>query len=466
MDNTSECSQIVTASHAFLGGKLNLAHAAAVYLPASVDARLGHLFGRASYFATGIDVHGRQGERILAGKPRIEAEALKEKLVSDFLNELEQLGIHVDIYLRTDAPEVHRESVKAVTILRERGLVGLVPSVTLHCSNGCGDLSVSETQSNSVETDGWKSHTVAAKAQDLRCVRCGAHVQKQDREQYALDLNAPEDTSINVHKLCSGKTARKLLSSTLRGSFHSWTISRTNYYGMPFPDDAKRSLYVWFPALVSKVLLARRINLSTKDFFLNGHVKFYFAKNIVQYYAKVFPLILEHCYGVNVAGYSYHIRGFCDIERSAELLDVDRAISVYGLHSVRFFCLYSVIDDAKDFVLCPKRLEAVNKGVLNGLFGRFLKETEVAFDRVLLNHPDRLPSNATTLWRRLDLLHRDGKIRSILLELEQAVQSIQVNTPENDIFELYQITRLIMEEYVPGWYQPAGEKSNSELCSN
>lgn len=447
--------QIVCTSHAFLGGKLNLAHAAAVYLPASVDAGLGRLFGRPSLFATGIDLHGRQGERVLAGLSKADADALKESLVAKFPRDLAKLGISVDIYLRTDSLAVAYATDRAISQLKACGRLKNLPSVTLSCTGNCGDLSVSETLSETGETMGWKSHSRAAEVQDLRCALCGAKVERSVAQQYAVDLTGGDEVLAQVPELCTGKTGRKLLCAILRNDFGSWTISRSNYNGLPFPGDPDRTLYVWFPAIVSKGLLAERLCLSPEVFFGGQHAKFYFAKNIVQYYAKIMPLVLYHCFGAKQARYSYHIRGFCDVARSAQILDCDIAVARHGLSAVRFYCLYSVDDDARDFVLLPERIEAVEKGVMQGIFGRFLKKVELDYGAQAPGlDPQGLPPAAARLWARLARFHQQGRVRAILLALEASIQASCATTPETERLALYQITRALLEVYVPGWHRP------------
>lgn len=449
--------QIVCTSHAFLGGELNLAHAAAVYLPASVDAGLGRLFGRPSLFATGIDLHGRQGGRVLAGLSQADADALKETLVAKFPRDLAKLGISVDIYIRTDSPAVAHATDRAISQLGACGRLQNLPSVTFHCEGKCGDLSVSEILSEMDEKMGWKSHTRAADAQDLRCALCGAKVEKSVAQQYAVDLTGGDDVLAQIPALCFGKTGRKLLRAALYNDFGSWTISRSNYNGLPFPGSPDRTLYVWFPAVVSKGLLAERLGLSPEAFFGEQHAKFYFAKNIVQYYAKILPLVLYHCFGVKRAGYSYHIRGFCDVARSAQMLDCDMAVARHGLPAVRFYCLYSADDDARDFVLLTERVESVEKGVMQGIFARFLKKVELDH---CVQAPgldlQGLPPEAATLWAQLDRLHQQGRVRAILLVLEVSIQAVYATTPETERLALYQIVRAVLEIYVPGWHHPAG----------
>ena len=450
MTENPSAPHLVCTSHAFLGGRLSLAHAAAVYLPASVDAKLGALFGRPGLLATGIDVHGRQGERVLEDAPLNERPARLNALIEQFPKDLAQLGIEVDIYVRTDAPDIAQACEIAIERLHDAGLLVDVQSATFRCKGGCGDLSVSETRSGSGDAARWKAHARAVEEDDLMCALCGAGVETSLERQVAIDLSERKDIVAEMPDRCVGKSARKLAAATLKGDFNEWVISRTHYNGLPFPGRPERQLYLWFPAIVSKAALAEYVGLNPEEFFRHQRAKFYFSKNILQYYALVLPLILSRCFGVDRLNFTYHIRGFCDLSRSVDLLDVGNAITAHGLAAVRFFCLYTVNDDARDFQLSTDRLHAVEKGVLTGVFAAFLGTVE----NMPASGPvvrDTLPPRAADLWDRLDRMHFEGKIRGILLALETAIQAQMSKPLDDEAYALAHITRQVLDIYIPGW---------------
>lgn len=443
-------NRLVCTSHAFLGGKLNLAHAAAVYLPASVDARLGALFGRPALLATGMDSHGRQGARVLEAHKGENVADLKDRLTAAFQRDLERLGIYVDVFLRTDAADVAEATYAAVSKLQAQGGIVETTSTTLKCAARCGDLSVSETTLPGGKTSDWKSHDMAAQEADLVCGKCGAPVHKTPKRQYAMDLGGNQEFLSQVPQTCSGKVGRKLLKAALSNSFDHWVISRDNYNGLPFPDDPDRQLYLWFPAIVSKSLLAKHLNMTTPMFLAGPHAKFYFAKNIVHYYARVLPLVLNQCFDAQKIGYSFHIRGFCDVEQSSDLLDLDHALDRYDLPTLRFFCLYTVADDVRDFVLSPDQLAVVDKGVIQKTFVPFMKRFH-APDEAGAVDTEHLPPIAAALWSKLDGYHEQGKVRGILLALEQAIQTQKADQTNLETQALAQIVSALLDVYAPGW---------------
>lgn len=442
--------RIVGTSHAFIGGKLNLAHAAAIYLPADVMTRLGAHFGRPALLATGLDVHGRRASRALrAGGDATELADQEER---SFRASLAQLHVNPDIFIRTDDPELIEIAGEALERLDARNLLKRRASTTFHCARCGDDLSAMDMRRR---TNGafFKSHAEATDAAgDQVCAACQGDVERRETEQIAFVLNRPAALAALLSRQ-PGKVARKLLASLQTSDFLEWEITRDNYHGLPASIDPSKSLYVWFPALLSKALLAKAVGATPREFFASDRATFFFGKNIVPYYGLVLPALLQGWLDVEFYGFQFCVRGFCDLQRSQSLLDIEQAVAKYDVDTLRFFCLYSAPDDAVDFVLEPERLITIAESVMEKGFGRYLT---AALSRLHASaHPDdALPRPQQ--WAQFDRLHQQGDIRRLLLELEQFARNETKTLATQDVANVcsgYRAVYDILSAYVPRWIQ-------------
>lgn len=445
--------EIITAANGFVGGKLNLAHAAGTYIPADVRFRLSKMVGHTpTIFLTGVDVHGRR-----AGRQARRGDGAPEDIVESFSNyyraELGKLNIAPTHFITTDDPKVEQFTLYALSALQAAGLVTRQLTNSMWCRTCADGLSKSEVRAFDKD-----SRPVNLKRKDvdyerlgaIRCDECGGtDVDVQQSFQHMLALPRNPDEQAHLAEFAS-PTLKKMLRGLAVSDFDQWEFTRDRYYGIAMPDEPDKSLYLWFAALISKVLPLATLPDEIGRRLSNVRFNCFLGKNIVHYYSIIFPILLSRGFGGTGWRLALSVRGFCDLAASAEMLDIDTALTFGTPDEIRFFCSYAAKDDVKDFVLVREQLDIWRHSVLIRTFVRFLtRATEAlrqidsrAFDWGCQRHPHQV---------ELERLIERNETRRVLLALEEFVRTSlsRPNKEPSEIFSEYRLVYDVLSCYMP-----------------
>lgn len=462
--------RVIAAAHAFIPGQLNLAHAAATYLPADVHCRLSNLFGQPAVLATGLDVHGRGAQQQLTNFSNLDEMAAAYE--TKFRDDLASLGIIPDLFLRTDDARLGPLIEIAVDALNRAGLLELRPSRTMACG-GCGrDLSKGEVV---VELAG-KSRRVSLKSygrsmpasgDGLVCNHCGGAINIVEAQQWNLKLLRGADLA-ELHERQPTAALRRALRGVREGDFANWEITRDRYLGPSMPLDRAKSLYVWFAALLLKLLLFEGgLDGSGQGFGSHGMTCF-FGKNILPYYAIVLPLLIDKVAGNGAPDLLYSVRGFCDVDSTASLLSLDRALSIASRDEIRLLCLYCAPDDIRDFSLAPDQLKVVKETVIRKVFARFLAESKKYLDANPLFDTGHKPP---AILHELVGLNKTAQVRRVLLRLEEFTKDElerlrTLNVDPQRVSSVRKLVLDVIECYMPTFALEHRHRCDQQWCQN
>ncbi|HEU0077228.1 MAG TPA: class I tRNA ligase family protein [Longimicrobiaceae bacterium] len=417
MSRPADRPLLITAAHAFVGGELNLAHAAGTYIPADIYHRLAQYFGVPARFATGIDVHGRLAER--EGRRRgVPPAELATESAERFGAGLAALGVEPTSFLRTDDPRLLPLLPPAFENLASAGMIARGPSTSWFCRR-C-DLAITKSEVEvmvGAETRPLKKHDGPDDEPDpeaLRCTLCGgAEVEVRNSEQWRMTLPRTDELRSIAARQVPG--VRRQLAGVLEGDFTEWEFTRERYYGLPMPLQPDTSLYLWNDSLFSKVALLGATEEEVAGSLRSARLVCFFGKNILHYYGLILPTLLRYGFGTPEPDLLFSARGFCLTARTDVPLDVREAVDRYGRDELRFCCAYAAFDDIQDFALQEERFELVRSSVLRGAFERYFhRAAGLPAGGTIREDPA-----ADALLRTLRSHFEQGGVRRILLALEE-----------------------------------------------
>jgi methionyl-tRNA synthetase len=414
---------IITAAHAFIPGQLNMAHAAGTYIPADVLFRQSLLFTeKETRFTTGIDVHGKLSGHYLSTQAGREEEA-KTEHIQKFRSDLGLLSVYPSPFIRTDDPALLPIIEFGFRNLHAAGLLEKKKSSNLYCPS-CDDF---KTKSEAGARNNGILQSLKAQGRrdlletdELYCLQCESRVEVRKKEQWFLKL--PRDAYLReLLERQPFKLARRQMVGVYEHDFSEWEFTRDNYPGIPMPLDPTRQLYLWCEALFAKFMhLGAPEDLPR----LLAQTSFtcFFGKNIIPYYALVFPTILKYGFGVSPS-FLLSVRGFCRLEQSKDLLSVKDALADYSRDELRFYCAYTVPDDVEDFTINRHQLELAKNSILINTFEKYLAKASQALAAAETAWDGTRHAEVQRQEERCLQLFQGSFVRKMLLELEQFVKT-------------------------------------------
>ena len=199
-----------------------------------VLARFHRMRGRDVRFLTGSDEHGQKIERAAAARG-LQPLALADEMVERYRALWSALGISHDDFIRTTEPR-HRKGVEALYAKIAAG----------------GDIYKDQYA-------GWyctscESFYPENQVVDGRCPDQGHKVEWTEEESYFFRLSKYQEPLLNLYRerpdFVFPETRRNEVVAFVAAGLKDLSISRSSFrWGLPFPDDPKHVLYVWFDAL-------------------------------------------------------------------------------------------------------------------------------------------------------------------------------------------------------------------------
>ncbi|MCP9493673.1 MAG: methionine--tRNA ligase [Pyrinomonadaceae bacterium MAG19_C2-C3] len=231
-------------------------HLGSLYTTIIADtlARFHKQKGSETYFLTGTDEHGVNIER-RAIERGLAPQAYVDDVVRQFKESFAQFGVDTehggyDIFMRTTAA-FHYQGVSRLwrTVRAARTPKGNEP-IYKNFYEGwfCAACAAFKTEDEYSKPES-----------DEDAPRCLVHLTALDRvaeESYFFRLSDYADTLIELYEakpsLIQPEARRNEVLSFLRSGLQDLSISRlvsSNSWGIPVPDDATHTIYVWFDAL-------------------------------------------------------------------------------------------------------------------------------------------------------------------------------------------------------------------------
>src|SRR5579885_1215865 len=203
--------------------------------------RSHRLFGRETYFATGMDEHAIKVQRA-AESLGLTPKAYCDKMSSDIEKVLRGIGVSYDRFIRT--PDEDHERVVKTLIQRayDKGDIYQDTYEGLYCE-GCEAFYTEK---------------------DLVNGNCPAHGKPPKHikeENYFFRLSKYQDKLLELYRTNPGfiepEHRRSEIVNFVQAGLKDFSVSRSTFtWGVPLPWDPKHVVYVWFDALINYLTAA------------------------------------------------------------------------------------------------------------------------------------------------------------------------------------------------------------------
>ena len=398
---------LISAAHPFYPAQLNLAHFASTYLPADVFSRMCIMFEKKKLFVIGIDVHGGNSNGFINQF----LWCLKTKRYAHRIrSQFKYLKVKPDILCRTNKystkntiklvfPELLEKKKKKESVNYFCRVHGKIPKSDCYFYKNSIKYSIKKDLNQNT----------------LYCKYCNENIKRKKTYQYFLEFNKLNTLIIKIIEMQPDKKLKRILSNIFNNSdFFEWEFTRDHdYNGFIFPFDNKKKLYIWVESLIFKLTSF----IKNKMTFTN--IMCFFGKNIIQYYLFVFPIFLYH--GVKYENLlQFSIRGFCINTNNKEFLDLSK-IKKKNIEFIRFFLIYKVNNNYKDFSLSEKIYFNIIKDVLQKKFFAFLELTKEKISNALTINFSKDSYINSSYYKRIFTYFNEGSLKKILHYLENNV---------------------------------------------
>lgn len=317
---------VVTSAFPFVPADLNLAHFSSTYVPADVAYRYLKSFKYNVIQVNATDVHS-----FFASKDGVSIDNKYVEYYNNFYIELyKKLNINYDNYFMTSDIEHIKITQDAIRNLKEEQQLLEKKSYTYICKKCNGFIPYNKVKLNEIE----------------ECPYCGGKEYEEFLSMHWwLRLS---DKKKELKKIISELDLQFEVKNFLLSQIdllEDWDFTRNNQFGIQFPYDNNLTVYLWFESLIGYYSLIKK--------FIKGdtniHFIHFFGKNIMYYHGLVWPIILKYALNLS-ASFKLSARGFWNEEESQnEMLDVSKVIEKYDPDYLRFYIIYKVTDNIKDF---------------------------------------------------------------------------------------------------------------------
>lgn len=205
---------------------------------ADVLARARRLAGRDVFFLTGTDEHGQKVQKAAAERGLTPRE-LADRVVVRFQDLWRALDIEPNFFIRTTMPAHERGVQKIFKKLKDQGDIIKGTYRGWYCVSDECYLSEDVPEEND---------------RTKVCPDCGRTAHPLAEECYYFRLSAYRDRLLELYAgrpdFVRPESRMNEVVSFVRGGLKDLGITRTTVsWGIPFPDDPKHTIYVWFDAL-------------------------------------------------------------------------------------------------------------------------------------------------------------------------------------------------------------------------
>lgn len=202
---------------------------------ADTIARYKRMRGYEVVFLTGTDEHGQKVERS-AKAAGIAPQEFADRISAEYRRLWQELDLNFDRYIRTTEDRHDRAVHNLLLKARDNGFVYKGQYEGQYCV--FDELYVDDPTPNAP------------------CPDCGRPTERIREENYYFKLSAFQDRLLelfeNNPEFVQPETRRNEVIAFVRGGLRDLSISRTTLkWGIPFPEDDRHTIYVWYDALTS-----------------------------------------------------------------------------------------------------------------------------------------------------------------------------------------------------------------------
>lgn len=199
------------------------------------------LFGRDTYFATGMDEHSINVQRAAEAKG-LDPQIYCDQMAQDIEKVLRQMGMSYDRFIRT-SDEDHQKVVKAlVQKAFEKGDIYSAKYEGLYCESCEGYYTEKELKEGLCPVHAKPTQWISEENYFFRLSKYQERLLKLFEEQ--PDFLQPD-------------YRRSEILNFIQGGLKDFSVSRSTFkWGIPLPFDPKQIVYVWFDALINYLTAA------------------------------------------------------------------------------------------------------------------------------------------------------------------------------------------------------------------
>ena len=218
---------------------------------------------------TGSDEHSRNVERA-AKAANLSPEVYTAKMIPEFTDLWNKLGVEYDNFIRTSDPK-HHETVRWLfERCQKNGYIYKGSYSGQYCVND--ELYVNDATPGDP------------------CPECGRPTETVTEENYFFKLSAFQGRLLELYEktpeFVKPDHRRNEITAFVEQGLNDLSITRTNIkWGIPAPVEGRHVFYVWFDALISYMSAVKETNLWPADLHLIG-------KDILRFHAVYWPAFL------------------------------------------------------------------------------------------------------------------------------------------------------------------------------
>lgn len=342
-------------------------------LLADVFARWNKLKGSDVFFLTGTDEHGQKIQQAAqaAGK---EPQQFVDEFIPAYKEIWHQYNIDYSHFIRT-TDEAHKKGAQHfVQQLLKTGDIYKDNYVGWYC-----------TPCETFVTEKESEHTGVP-----LCPSCGRQTAQVQEETYFFRLSAYQDKLLAFYKnnpnFIVPKERSHEVISFIESGLNDLSISRTTVaWGIPFPDDAHHTVYVWVEALCNYITAIGYGDMTrVKEFeqWWPANVQI-IGKDIVRFHGIFWPAFLMAA----DLGLPHHllVHGWIKVDKQkmskslGNVIDPQALADQFGVDAVRYYlCRQMAITQDGEFSIddLKERITADLANDLGNLLNRMLKLAE------------------------------------------------------------------------------------------
>lgn len=295
---------------------------------ADVIARYKRMRGYDVYFLTGTDEHGQKIERA-AKKQGLKAIELANRVVERYKILWKKLNITHNDFIRTTEERHHAGVHKLLKKIWDKGDIYLGKYSGWYCT-GC-------------EAFYPESQIVNGK-----CPELGHDVEFTEEESYFFKLSKYQQPLLDYYEknpeFIRPLTRKNEVISFVKAGLNDLSISRTSFrWGIPFPENEKHIIYVWFDALtnyMSALGYGRDETIYSKYWPADIHLV---GKDILRFHAVYWPAFLLSAgepIPKTILGHGWWLMEEAKMSKTKEnIVRPDPLIKDFGADALRYFLL-------------------------------------------------------------------------------------------------------------------------------
>jgi methionyl-tRNA synthetase len=302
---------------------------------ADVLARAKKLNGYDVFFLTGTDEHGQKVQKAAADKG-LPPRELADQMVVRFMDLWRALDIDYDFFIRTTMPAHERGVQKIFKRLKEQGDIYKGTYRGWYC----------------VSDECYLAEDVPAQPDGTKvCPDCGKTAPLLAEECYYFRLSAYQERLLDFYErnpeFVRPESRMNEVTNFVRRGLRDLAITRTTVeWGIPFPDDPRHTIYVWFDALhnyLTGVGYDENPGLFNKYWPADIHL---IGKDILRFHAVYWPaflmaagFMLPRC----VFSHGWWMMGGAKMSKSRRnVFDVNLILKMFGPDPLRYFLMREI----------------------------------------------------------------------------------------------------------------------------